>query len=167
MDGNSKTDFKTRQLVILLTVLVWYYIGMFLFVTHFTVVYFLFANDAVAKSLFTVAYVLFMRSIGAVAEGLGETIGEYLETADERLKVHAIIAYLNGLYYYVFYFNLFTRINTMQTFIFLHLCDILVGKYFYLFICLINECIFLTALLFSSIRTKFSWIQFDKVSVRK
>ena len=127
VDEGSNSNYKTRQLVICLTILVWYYIGMFLFVTHFTVVYFLFAVDAGLKIEFTVIYVILMRAISLIAEGLGDEICNYVETESLRLKILSMIAYLNGLYYYVFYFNLFTRILSMQTFIFLHICDIVLG----------------------------------------
>jgi hypothetical protein len=127
VDEGSNSNYKTRQLVICLTILVWYYIGMFLFVTHFTVVYFLFAVDAGLKIEFTVIYVILMRAISLIAEGLGDEICNYVETESLRLKILSMIAYLNGLYYYVFYFNLFTRIVSMQTFIFLHICDIVLG----------------------------------------
>ena len=127
VDRNSNNTYNTRQLVICLTILVWYYIGMFLFVTHFTVVYFIFAVDAGLKVEFTVVYVILMRSISLVAEALGDEICKYVETDSMRLKIHSMIAYLNGLYYYVFYFNLFTRIVSMETFIFLHVCDIFIG----------------------------------------
>ena len=132
-DDTGSIEKHPASVALTLTVLVWFYIGYFLYVTHFTVVFFFFANSTGSAVVATIFYVVSMRLVGVVIESLGSKLSE--QVPKYRLKITAMIAYLNGLYYYVFYFNLFTHITHMTTFVLLHSLDlgVALGSVFWAF----------------------------------